>query len=230
MGFTEFSYFASKSGAPFPDPDTPEGKDIKHMLETAAAQPGAGRIYWGHAVEKPHRQWLFLDWDSVEEHLAYRTTPGHDVVAKSMSSYLDWTDGYIKHIVTKPWPPTILAEAPVTEVLTLFFPAELEEPAKEDLSKQLEVFKVKALDTSSDSKGIAYGWSKENDVPITGEDGKAGNLLVAFIGWPSVEAHLKFRETEAFRDNIGLLREMKGIVKLGIFHVACRSLSSTKKK
>lgn len=75
MGFTEFSYFASKSGAPFPDPDTPEGKDIKHMLETAAAQPGAGRIYWGHAVEKPHQQWLFLDWDSVEEHLAYRTTP-----------------------------------------------------------------------------------------------------------------------------------------------------------
>uniref|UniRef100_L2FF46 Uncharacterized protein n=1 Tax=Colletotrichum fructicola (strain Nara gc5) TaxID=1213859 RepID=L2FF46_COLFN len=218
MGFTEFSHFASKSGAPFPDPDTPEGKDIKHMLETAAAQPGAGRIYPRGREAAP------------AEHLAYRTTPGHDVVAKSMSSYLDWTDGYIKHIVTKPWPPTILAEAPVTEVLTLFFPAELEEPAKEELSKQLEVFKVKALDTSSDFKGIAYGWSKENDVPITSEDGKAGNLLVAFIGWPSVEAHLKFRETEAFRDNIGLLREMKGIVKLGIFHVACRSLSSTKKK
>ncbi|KAI8277775.1 hypothetical protein K4K59_009420 [Colletotrichum sp. SAR11_240] len=167
MGFTEFSYFASKSGAPFPDPDTPEGKDIKHMLETAAAQPGAGRIYWGHAVEKPHQQWLFLDWDSVEEHLAYRTTPEHDVVAKSMSSYLDWKDGYIKHVVTKPWPPTILAEAPVTEVLTLFFPAELDEDAKEELSKQLEEFKAKALDTSSDFKGIAYGWSKENDVPVT---------------------------------------------------------------
>ncbi|KAF4919790.1 hypothetical protein CGCVW01_v007551 [Colletotrichum viniferum] len=230
MGFTEFSYFASKSGAPFPDPDTPEGKDIKHMLETAAAQPGAGRIYWGHAVEKPHQQWLFLDWDSVEEHLAYRTTPEHDVVAKSMSSYLDWTDGYIKHIVTKPWPPTILAEAPVTEVLTLFFPAELDEAAKEDLSKQLEEFKVKALDTSPDFNGIAYGWSKENDVPITGEDGKTGNLLVAFIGWPSVEAHLKFRETEAFKENIGLLRGMKAIVKLGVFHVACRSLMSAEKK
>ncbi|KAF4840183.1 hypothetical protein CGCSCA4_v010527 [Colletotrichum siamense] len=154
----------------------------------------------------------------------------HDVVAKSMSSYLDWTDGYIKHIVTKPWPPTILAEAPITEVLTLFFPAELDEAAKEELSKQLEEFRVKALDTSPDFKGIAYGWSKENDVPITGEDGKTGNLLVAFIGWPSVEAHQKFRETEAFKENIGLLREMKGIIKLGVFHVACRSLSSTEKK
>ncbi|KAL0933935.1 uncharacterized protein CTRU02_210734 [Colletotrichum truncatum] len=230
MGFTEFAYFASKPGVAWPDPDTPEGADIKHMLETASSQPGAGRIYWSHSIENPNQNWLFLDWDSVEAHLAYRTVPEHEVVSKNMDKYLDFQDGYIKHVVTKPWPPTILAEAPVTEVLTLFFPADLDEAAKEPLNKQLEEFKTKALDTSPDFKGIAYGWSVENDVPVTGEPGKTGNLLVAFIGWPSVEAHMKFRETEAFKENIGLLRGMKDITKLAVFHVACRSLEMPSKQ
>lgn len=146
-----------------------------------------------------------------------------------MSSYLDWNEGYIKHVVTKPWPPTVVAEAPVTEVLTLFFPSDLDDAAKEALSQQFEEFKTKALDQAADCRGVAYGWSTENDVPVTGEPGKTGSLLVAFIGWPSVEAHMKFRETEVFKENIGLLRGMKDIVKLGVFHVACKSLEVPKK-
>ncbi|GKT49488.1 uncharacterized protein ColSpa_09669 [Colletotrichum spaethianum] len=226
MGVTEFSYFTVKPGATFPDKDG----DYDWVTNLAVSQPGAGSIYYGNAIEKPDQSWCFLDWDSVEDHAKYRNTAAHDPIGESLGQYLDWTKGYIKHIAPTPWPPTILAQAPVVEVLTLFFPADLSEGAKTALSAQMDEFKAKALDTSPDFQGISHGWSVENDVPVTDEPGKTGNMLAAFIGWPSVEAHHKFRETEAFKENIGLLRDMKDVVKLAVFHVSCESKSPPAKE
>ncbi|KAK1475134.1 hypothetical protein CTAM01_15703 [Colletotrichum tamarilloi] len=226
MGVTEFSYFTIKPGKTIPD----EEGLYDRVLDLAVSQPGAGSLYYGSSIEKPAQSWCFLDWDSVEEHLAYRETDTHAPIGKALGPYLDWTQGYIKHITPSVWPPTILSTAPVTEVLTLFFPSDLDSAAKETLTAQLEEFKTKALDTSPDFQGISYGWSVENDVPVTDEDGKTGNLLAAFIGWPSVDAHMKFRETEPFKENIGLLRGMEGIVKLAVFHVSCKTKNPPKKE
>ncbi|KAK1675498.1 hypothetical protein BDP55DRAFT_552337 [Colletotrichum godetiae] len=226
MGVTEFSYFTIKPGKTFPD----EEGLYDRVLDQAVSQPGAGSIYYGNSIEKPEQTWCFLDWDSVEDHLAYRDTAAHAPIGKAVGEYLDWNHGYIKHITPTPWPPTILASAPVIEVLTLFFPADLDAAAKEALTAQLEEFKTNALDTSPDFKGISYGWSVENDVPVTDEPGTTGNLLAAFIGWPSVDAHMKFRDTVPFKENIGILREMEGIVKLGVFHVSCKSKLPPKKE
>ncbi|WYZ35826.1 hypothetical protein EsH8_X_000473 [Colletotrichum jinshuiense] len=219
MGVTEFSYFTIKPGKSFPD----EEGIYDRVLNLAVSQPGSGSIYYGNSIEKPEQTWCFLDWDSVEDHMKYRDTEDHKPIGEALGQYLDWDKGYIKHVATNPWPPTILEEAPVVEVLTLFFPADLDDAAKEALAAQLGEFKTKALDTSPDFRGISYGWSVENDVPITDEPGKTGNLLAAFIGWPSVEAHVEFRDTQPFKDNIGLLRNMKDIVKSGVFHVSCKS-------
>ncbi|KAL2873587.1 hypothetical protein SGCOL_011222 [Colletotrichum sp. CLE4] len=206
MGVTEFSYFTIKPGKTFPD----EEGLYDRVLDQAVSQPGAGSIYYGNSIEKPEQTWCFLDWDSVEDHLAYRDTAAHAPIGKA--------------------PPTILASAPVIEVLTLFFPTDLDAAAKEALTAQLEEFKTNALDTSPDFKGISYGWSVENDVPVTDEPGTTGNLLAAFIGWPSVDAHMKFRDTVPFKENIGILRGMEGIVKLGVFHVSCKSKLPPKKE
>ncbi|OHE91290.1 hypothetical protein CORC01_13405 [Colletotrichum orchidophilum] len=225
MGVTEFSYFTIKPGKKSAD----DGGLFERVLDLAVSQPGAGSIYYGNSIEKPDQSWCFLDWDSVEEHLAYRDSADHAPIGKALEPYLDWTKGYIKHITPAPWPPTILAEAPVVEVLTLFFPADLDDAAKASLTAQLEEFKTKALDTSPDFRGISHGWSVENDVPVTDEPGKTGNLLAAFIGWPSVDAHERFRDTLPFKENIGILRGMKDIVKLAVFHVSCKSKQPPKK-
>ena len=52
-------------------------------------------------------------------------------------------------------------------------------------------------------KGSAGGWVIE-DVEYKGKKGKA---YVSTIGWESVQAHMTFRETAAFKENIGLIRE-----------------------
>ena len=38
-------------------------------------------------------------------------------------------------------------------------------------------------------------------------EGKKGKGYVGLLGWESVEAHMSFRETQKFKDNIHLLRE-----------------------
>ena len=42
------------------------------------------------------------------------------------------------------------------------------------------------------------------------EDVKPGDAIVILAGWDSKETHLEFRETELFKENIGLLREKNG--------------------
>lgn len=108
----------------------------------------------------------------------------------------------------------------------MFFPSDISAADKAAATSQLEEFNEKALKGWPDFKGVSYGWSVESDVPVIGEDGKTGSLLTAFLGWPSVEAHMKFRETTQFKDNIPLLRTMPNMTKIGVFHVSCKSVAA----
>ena len=88
--------------------------------------------------------------------------------------------------------------SPVTEVLTAYF----EKEDNDFAAKATQL--TKAISENADGfKGAAGGWVIE-DVEYEGKKGKA---YVAMIGWESVEAHMAFRETTAFKENIHLIRE-----------------------
>jgi heme-degrading monooxygenase HmoA len=54
---------------------------------------------------------------------------------------------------------------------------------------------------------------RHNDV---GKEGvKQGSAVVGLLGWDSKEAHMAFRETELFKENVHLLREKNGGIELG---------------
>lgn len=72
--FTEFAYFAHKPGLDIWNESTPEGKAMQTAFNTALQQPGAQQASYGFEIEKPDNVWLFLDWDSVEDHMKYRKT------------------------------------------------------------------------------------------------------------------------------------------------------------
>ena len=88
--------------------------------------------------------------------------------------------------------------SPVTEVLTVY----LEKQDNDFVAKVNQLTKVIA-ENADGFKGVAGGWVIE-DVEYKGKKGKA---YVATLGWESVEAHMAFRETSEFKDNIHLLRE-----------------------
>jgi hypothetical protein len=116
-------------------------------------------------------------------------------------------------------------ESPATEIMFAFFPADISRADQDAVSAQLQEFSDKALAKCPDVKSVSSGWGIETDFPVRGgEEGQKGALLTAMIGWPSVDAHMKFRETDVFKDNVGLLRNLKGMVKIAMFHVSCRTV------
>jgi hypothetical protein len=153
-------------------------------------------------------------------------TSDHGPIIESLQPLADFEKSMNKHVTLNPFPPEDVldsASSPVTEVLVAFFPSDYSISSRAAATRRLEQFAAQALKASPDWRGISYGWSVENDVPIRGDEGNSGAMLVAFIGWPSLEAHQKFRETDDFKQNIGLLREMEGLLKLSTFHVSCVS-------
>ena len=106
----------------------------------------------------------------------------------------------MRHANFTPHPPTAAlgTASPVTEVLTCYF-----DKVNDGFESKINQLIRAIADNSKDFKAASGGWVIE-DVEYKGKKGKA---YVAVVGWESVEAHMSFRETRAFKDNIHLLRE-----------------------
>lgn len=95
--------------------------------------------------------------------------------------------------------------APVTEVATFYFDGKPPDDAYESAKKFIETCEKEAEGKVS---GWAYGITQEE----IEKDGVKGYGAVLCIGWESVDAHMEFRKTEVFKENIHLLRQTsKGI-------------------
>jgi hypothetical protein len=132
---------------------------------------------------------------------------------------------FTKHVTVTPSPPLVL-RSPVTEIMLAYFPANISESAKDAATARFQRFIDKGLNKCIDVKSISHGWGTENDFPVRGgdEEGQKGTLFTAFIGWPSIDAHMKFRETPDYKENIELLTGMAGMISLEMFHIRCRYL------
>lgn len=104
------------------------------------------------------------------------------------------------HANLTPHPPTAAlgAASPVTEIFTCYL-----EKENEGFQSKVEQLIKATSDNAEGFKGWAGGWVLE-DVKYKEKKGKA---YVGLVGWESVEAHMAFRETQAFKDNINVLRE-----------------------
>lgn len=113
------------------------------------------------------------------------------------------------HANFKPHPPTAAlgAASPVTEVLTSYF-----EKEDEGYGSKLDQLIKVIQENGGGLKAASGGWVIE-DVEYKGKKGKA---YVGCLGWESLEAHMSFRETQAFKDNIHLARD--GPLGLEVHH------------
>ena len=117
------------------------------------------------------------------------------------------TPPHLHHITTKPFPPTILDSAPVIEFATFYY---IEPGFVSNVEKFVKI--VEGL-KGVGSLGIAYGETIEDvkkHADQGKEDVKEGKAVVLLIGWESKELHMKFRETDTFKENIHYLREKTG--------------------
>lgn len=196
---TELATIPLASGAAIEDPNSPAGKVWQSTLDTVSQQDGYQRIYYGREVENPSVLQLFIDWDSFEHHKKFIASPIYGPFAKHLMTIVDGPLSMC-HANLTPHPPTVAigTASPITEVLTCYF-------EKEDDGFQSKVDQlIKAISENAEGfKAASGGWVIE-DVEYEGKKGKAYFMV---LGWESVEAHMNFRETQAFKDNIHLLKE-----------------------
>ena len=125
----------------------------------------------------------------------------------------------LNHIYFKPFPPgpaVVSAAAPVTEIVTLYFPASITDEEKKDFEKKTEHVKEKFIQNPSQGgpSAMAMGWWRE-EVEKEGVEGKLAACSWA-VGWESVEQHSAFREMDVFKEVMGPVR---GSVKAAeVFH------------
>ena len=140
----------------------------------------------------------------MEHHKKFIADPGYGPFAKHLMSIVDGSLT-MYHANLSPHPPSAAissTSSPVTECLTCYF-SSLDSSYEERFNKL-----VAALSEGAEGfKAAAGGWLVEDVEHEKIGSGKKGKAFVGFIGWESVEAHKKFRETKAFNDNIHLIRE-----------------------
>lgn len=126
------------------------------------------------------------------------------------------------HVHLKPHPhQNILSDSAVgtTEIVTAYFPEDYSDSDRKTTEENIYKL-LKALeDNAKTYHGVATGWAVEK-IPIPGSDEK-GTAFLMFLGWDSVQAHLDFRDHQAFKDNIHYLREAKDIKTMTVVHVSC---------
>jgi hypothetical protein len=110
---------------------------------------------------------------------------------------------HLHHVLPTPSPPSVFGIAPVIEFTTFY-------EAYPDFKESAGKF-IHACGSPEGFVGFAYGETVEEvGRHAGGEEGKKAKAVVLTIGWKSVDAHMKFRETETFKNNIGLMRGNHG--------------------
>jgi heme-degrading monooxygenase HmoA len=218
---TEIALLKLKADSNVNDASSAAGKSWQESLKDVLSQPGAQRAYWGTSEETPTMLRLFIDWDSVDSHKNFMSSDSYAAFGGKLMSLLDGVEG-VSHANLTPHPPSAaLSEksSPATELLTVYFPKDYSSAQQEKFAadfKQLEqAIKENGKDHYVASAG---GWCVEEEVVNPANKEIKGKAFFAAIGWRSVQHHLDFRNTSAFKENIHLLRGAEGLLGLHVEH------------
>jgi len=194
------------------DPGNNASAVAKECFSTIQKHNGEQKIHFGTVVEKPEVFKAIITWDSLQAHKDFMATAEYPGFAKSFLS-IKGGDHSIIHVDFKPENEIHdkALTAPVTELATFIFPGAVPDSYEAGVLK----FHEANLEAKvAGYQGAAYGFTHEE---VTLEDGKKGKAVVLAIGWDAVDSHLKFRETQTFKDHIHLLTD--GISGAEMIHV-----------
>ncbi|KAH9884702.1 hypothetical protein F4778DRAFT_762304 [Xylariomycetidae sp. FL2044] len=220
---TEFCSFKLK-------PDVDPMALFNELARTPAEQPGNQGVRGSRVHEDAGALRVFMDWESLEAHRAFqaREDAYRPFLAKLAGVFASPPSFF--HAALSPHPPAVLdnaegrGESGVAELIQLYFgPADQDQDqvsAEEATSRGVQAF-IDAL-AGARPEGFsgqsAAGWAIE-ELEYGGE---MCRCFVVCLGWDSVDAHMRFRDTEAFQKVIPLLRGLAGMKGVQVCHVSNR--------
>ncbi|KAI0836225.1 hypothetical protein F5Y06DRAFT_112359 [Hypoxylon sp. FL0890] len=183
---TEFVQTTLKPGVPL--------EPIYKAFEAIKAAAGNQIVRASPLHDNPEQFRLFIDWDSLEAHQAFRATEAYPKFMSEVAPYVA-APSKVVHFELTPFPPTVLDKSPVTEIFQMYFEPDADE------AKNLAAAKKVAGDITAGgfagATGLsAVGWTIEKDIDYKGEKAR---VLTALIGWESVEAHRAAMQKDSFK-------------------------------
>ncbi|KAI0899844.1 hypothetical protein F4806DRAFT_267893 [Annulohypoxylon nitens] len=211
---------------------------IQANIATLLAQPGCQRVRSSRVHEDTSKLRLFADWESLDAHRAFASNAAvYGPFQQRMGPIIDTSSfGPANprrppyHVAFKAWPPVALnggdkGGSPVAEVLLMYFPSDISESTMSSHEATTNDFLGKLGKAATGMTGeIALGWTVEKDVLFKGEPSR---VLVAVVGWTSVDAHLKTRDTEEFKQLIPMIRGLESLKGMELCHVSNTTFESS---
>jgi len=195
------------------DPADEAAQILKDVCDVLSEQSGWQQIHFGTQIEHPDTLQMFIDWDSIEKHKEFEASAKYGPFLQRFSGVIAGPPT-IYHADFLPADALARATAaPVTEVVALNFAGEAGVPS--GTMEALLKFRQSIIDANVPGFVDAAGGPTYEEIEIDGTKGKA---VIMAIGWESVEAHTKYRETSVFTENAHLLRE--NVQKSHLNHVA----------
>nr|OQO25246.1 hypothetical protein B0A51_09370 [Rachicladosporium sp. CCFEE 5018] len=200
----EVVVFPLAEGADIGDPDSNAAKVLSENIDLIKQQPGAQGVHFGLQIENPGLLQLFIIWESIDAHKKFQGSDAYGPFQKKFGQILA-SKPTIVHVDFEPYSSVATAlGAPCTEVASFYFNGTPPKSYVSDALKIEPVLKEHAAGYIGGALGVSYEESER--------DGVKGQVGVLVLGWESKVKHMEFRETSAFRENIGMLRgESKGI-------------------
>ncbi|KAK6443665.1 hypothetical protein LTR95_000492 [Oleoguttula sp. CCFEE 5521] len=204
MPTIEVVVFPLASGADIGDPDSNAAKVLSENIDLIKQQPGAQGVHFGLQIENPGLLQLFIIWESIDAHKKFQGSESYGPFQKKFGQILA-SKPTIVHVDFEPYSSVATAlGAPCTEVASFYFNGTPPKSYVSDALKIEPVLKQHAAGYIGGALGVSYEELER--------DGVKGHVGVLVLGWESKAKHMEFRETSAFRENIGMLRgESKGI-------------------
>ncbi|KAF4466088.1 hypothetical protein FALBO_7046 [Fusarium albosuccineum] len=221
MTVTEVGCMGVKPGLNIMDPSTEEGQILAGAWKTVTSKPGGPqRVYWGLEAADPSKVWAFFDFDSVEQHRKFAEEYGAEAVKDipKMCTHGEFS----KHIKMDPTSDILLS--PVTELMLVYFPSDISEKNQEELAELFRLIILMDLPDSPGLESLAHGWGLEKDFNVRGKDGQVGSVLMCFLGWAGVDAQAKVHETDAYKQTLSKVQNMKGAIGFCNVSLSCQHL------
>ncbi|KAF1807989.1 hypothetical protein P152DRAFT_477694 [Eremomyces bilateralis CBS 781.70] len=190
----------------------PAAKALQEIYSGASKAAGFRGAFSGPQIENQQgvasfvRECTSLKWESAEARLKFTQSEDFvNVLRPAILQYIDGASIQQYDVVFNASPEPVITSG-VTEVLINAYDVEAvsTESQRSAIVGEFLAFVevVKPVATSLGGTGAVYGWAD-------GEHEKEGNkvkVLVALVGWPSVETHIKFSGLDEVKPNFALLK------------------------
>ncbi|KAJ6095818.1 hypothetical protein N7486_006564 [Penicillium sp. IBT 16267x] len=217
---SEFIFFRVKPSVRPEDPNNEEGEHLLSTFRNTQHESGHQSSAWGRSVEDDNTIVWAINWSDARGSAS----------TEKLTPYLDPDARPPTAIYATLSPPLCSADAltdnPITELCVLSFANSLSGPEKRKLNGDFINFRAALVEQLPPGSGLR-SWSMGHvDRPSLVQHAKSPSgqamLHLLVVGWDSIDAHKKVRETEQFVSSISPIREkLLGVIPgLEVKHVS----------